>query len=1069
MVDRRRLFSLILILTILLIELPLFIMNNALCNQKNFSVVGVVARSSSGSQKIYPGSRRVSLRIEAAYLGNETARSVTGHLKMVNGIDFSAGSGPSAPARSLNGSVILKVEAGDHVTFDYYLDISETFQPKTYTLTLNITYRLELNPTLLSEAHNISITISSYPNIELRVIDAYLSPASSPGSVNTNLYVLMENIGESSISSADLEVISLPNGFTISNSRTRIGAVNVNERFTVVFPGLSVPVDARVGLYDAEIHVDATMRTEDNVVYDDTAVIEVPFYVTGPPKEEPIIISSIAVLYQGSPAPLLPSANGINIRVTLINRLPDAVSGMIITPTPPNGIIVRALSGIYVSGMAPGGSCFIDINVDVNPDIEIGKILIPLNITYVRIVSGVSYIGEQSLIVSVVVESYHSYVPELRLATAYWGSPNPTPVYNGSQYVPLTLRFINDGRYDIIGCTIRAVSSLLRPIKNSEVLAARLTPGSYSSVTLYFDVNASAKEIPLNILAKYTFEEFGTSLNVTRDFEVYLPVESYSAMASNLMVVDSGWQNNYNVFPRTENATYQVTLTNRSPFSVGGILLTLYLPENFSSSRGRSASAYIEGPIRSLGTFTSSFMVSVGDVQPGKYNATLTADFILLSGGPGIRCIEEFNLTLGVNDDSQAVEYISARWYEGSVGPNTYGAHLIISIRNNYVDSMRGVVLELNLPEGMLNALDNTSYVRVSPLSASIPGVEGPAQIRDLSALINAYLSASQVSPVQAYSRGDLLTFIANINILNVSIGIHDVDGMLSYIDQWGTRRTVKVVVSVPILGGTKYINISTEGSISVRSRFTNISLAIRNVGSSPIYDVYLIVSPHQSMPILIASPTVTYIGVISADETIRVPVTLAYNPIGFMSQIGGTTVMTYGPVPLMISMVYRDASGSLKSFNNTLTVVVEPFIDLLIKDVSAIGRTSSTVSGIIANYGSATAYRVRAVFQVGGTTGSALVGDIAPGDEVIFKVEVPDYDETGILRIEYYNIFDELMVREMQVSIVEQPIETPTTPTPKEGIGLEMWIVIVAVIAFLSFAAFLIYRALRARSMNRV
>ncbi|MEM2248649.1 MAG: hypothetical protein QXJ46_03925, partial [Candidatus Bathyarchaeia archaeon] len=96
-------------------------------------------------------------------------------------------------------------------------------------------------------------------------------------------------------------------------------------------------------------------------------------------------------------------------------------------------------------------------------------------------------------------------------------------------------------------------------------------------------------------------------------------------------------------------------------------------------------------------------------------------------------------------------------------------------------------------------------------------------------------------------------------------------------------------------------------------------------------------------------------------------------------------------------------------------------------------------------------------------------VGDIAPGDEAIFKVEVPSHDETGILRIEYYNIFDELMVREMQVSIVEQPIETPTTPTPKEGIGLEMWIVIVAVIAFLSFAAFLIYRALRARSMNRV
>ncbi|MEM2183497.1 MAG: hypothetical protein QXQ62_05150 [Candidatus Bathyarchaeia archaeon] len=1066
MVEGRRLLSLILIL---LMGLPLFIMEGVLCNQKKFSIVGVVVRSSSGSQKIYPGSRRVSLRIEAAYLGNETANSVTGHLKTVSGIDFSAGSGPSAPARSLNGSVALKVEMGDNVTFDYYLDISSTIQPKTYTLTLNITYRLELNPTLLSEVHNISITISSYPNIELRVIDAYLSPASSPGSVNTNLYILMENIGESSISSADLEVISLPDGFTISNSRVRIGAVNVGERFTVVFSGLSVPINARVGLYNAEIHMDATMRTEDNVVYDDTAVIEVSFYVTSPPREEPIIISSIAVLYQGSPAPLLPSANGITIRVTFINRLPEAVSGMVIKPTPPGGIIMRSLSGTYIGGMAPGGSCYVDMTVDVNPDIQIGMKIIPLTVSYVRIVSGASYMAEQNLNVTVTVESHHSYVPELRLVSAYWGSPNPAPVYSSSQYVPLTLRFINDGRYDIVGGVVRASSDFLRPIKNSEVLAARLTPGSYSSVILYFDVGADAGEVPINISAEYVFDEFGTYLNVTRDFEVYLPVEAYSAMTSYLMVVSSGWQNNYNVFPGTENATYQVTLTNRSPFSVGGILLTLYLPENFSSSGGRSASAYIEGPIRSLGTFTSSFMVSIGDARPGRHNATLTADFILLTGGPGIRCIEEFNLTLSVNDDSQAVEYIGARWYEGSVGPNTYGAHLIISTRNNYVDSMRGVILELNLPAGMLNALDNTSYVKVSPLSTSIPGIGEPPQVRDLSALISTYLSASQISPTQAYSRGDLLTFVATIHVLNMSIGVHNIEGMLSYIDQWGTRRTVRIAVSVPILGGIKYIDVSTEGSLSVRSRFTNISLAIKNVGSSPLYDVYLIISPYQGMPILIASPSVTYINMIGAGVTIRVPVTLAYNPMGFMSQIGGTTIITYGPAPLMISMIYRDASGSLKSFNNTLTVVVEPFIDLLVKDVSATRRASSTVSGVIVNYGSATAYRVRAVFQVGGVIGSALVGDIAPGDEAIFKVEVPSYGETGILRIEYYNVFDELITREMQVSIVEQQIETTTTPTTKEGIGPEMWIVIAAVIAFLSFAAFLIYRALRTRSMNKV
>ena len=1062
--NRKRKAGLTLIILMILAEFLFSLPKRISCNQDNFSIVGVVVRSSSGSEKIYPGSRRVSLRIEAAYMGSTTARSVTGHLKTVEGIDFSAGSGPSAPARSLNGSVLFKVEVGDHVTFDYYLDISKSISPGTYTLTLNITYRLEGNVTLLSEAHSILINVSIYPEIQLRVIDAYLSPSSSPGSVNTNLYVLMENVGESSMRSADFELY-MPSGFTVNNPRARVGAINIGDRFTITFSGISVPLDAELGQYYASIHIDATMVTEDNVIYDAAETLSnVSFYVANPPKEDPIIISSVSVLYQGSPAPLLPSANGLTIRVVMINRLPEAVSSVVVRLLPPSDITVRSISGTYVNGMAPGGSCYLDMTVDVSSKAQVGRKIIPLNISYVRIVSGSSYMAEQSLNVTVMVESHHSYVPEISLISAYWGSPNPTPVYGGSQYVPLTLRFINDGRYDIIGARIKAESIFLDPVKNLEALAARLTPGSYASATLYFNVNADGGRIPLRVLVNYFFEEFGVHLNVTRVFEVYLLVEKYSASASNLAVVSSGWQNNYNVFPRTENATYQVTLANRAPFSIGGIFLSLRLPENISSK----GDAYIEGPIRSLGTFTASFMISVGCLQPGKYNATLIADFILLSGGPGIRCIEKFNLTIAINDDSQAVEFISAGWYEGSVGPNTYGAHLIISLRNNFVDNMRGAILELNLPEGLVNALDNTSRIKLFPVSTTILGISQPMQTQDLSRLISAYSGATQAA-AQTFSRGDVLTFVANIHVLNMSLGIHNLMGDLSYIDQWGTKRSIKVLIPIAILGRTEYIDVSTGGSLSVRSRFTNISLSLWNRGSSPVYNVYLVISPYRNMPILMASPAVTYIRMIGAGERVDVPVNLAYNPLGFTSQIGGTTTITYGPVPLMISLIYRDASGALKSFNNTLTVVVEPFIDLLIKDVRAIGKSStSTVSGTIINYGSATAYRVKAIFQIENESRSTLVGDVAPGDELAFRIDLPKYGERGMLRIEYYNIFNELAYREILVSIEFQP-EKPITSAASGGISIEAWIVVAAVIAFLSLASFLIYRVLKSRSVNRV
>ncbi|MEM3715966.1 MAG: hypothetical protein QW145_02255 [Candidatus Bathyarchaeia archaeon] len=1032
-----------------------------------FTIVGVTARSSSGSPKIYPGSRRVSLNIDAMYIGNETATHVYGYLKTVEGINFSAGSGPVAQARTLNGSISSRVEKGEYVRFNYYLDISKSLRPGVYTLLLNITYRLEANITLRWEVHDIPVEVSRYPELSLSVIDAYLSPTSYPGSVNTNLYVLVENSGESSIVSARFEV-TLPRDFTISNSKASVGAVNAGERFTVVFSGISVPLNARVSTYSATIYVDAAMRTDDNVNYNSTDTVTVRFKVTDPPKEDPVMVSSVSVLYQGSPAPLLPSAEGLTIRIMLINRLPDAVGGMSVAVWPPSGVSVRGVSGTYVNGMAPGGSCFIDIAVDVSPTIRPGLIEISLDLSYVRIVSGSSYMGGQSLSIKTVVETPHSYIPEISLVSAYWGSPDPMPVYNGSRYAPLTLRFINDGRYDVVGGVVEAYSSLLKPIKSSETLGPRLIPGSSSSVTLYFDVSAGAGEVQIDISVRYMFEEFGVHLNVTRKFSAYLPIEEYPAASSSLTVVYSGWQGNYNVFPRTDNATYQVTIANRAPFPVSGIILQLKLPENMTSQGGKVAKTYIEGPVRSLSTFTASFTITIGDVKPGKYEAELTADFMLMSGGPGVRRCEVFNLTISVNDDSDAIELVSSRWYEGSVGPNTYGAHLLVSMRNNYIDSLRGAVLEVKFPEGFLNALDNSSFAKVPPLSAGIVGVSPQAVFRDLGTQIGEYLRAYQAAQAQAFSKGEILNFILNVNILNVSLGVHDFEGNVSYIDQWGTRRSAKITISVTVLGRTQYVDIHMSSSLSVRSRFTNTSLIIENVGTAPLYDVYLIVSPYQGTPILIASPAVKYVGRIDAGGRAEIPVTLVYNPLGFMSQVSGATVITYGPVPLMASLIYRDASGALRSFNNTITVVVEPFIDLLVKNIFASGRTySSTVSGEVANLGSATAYRVRAAFTIGNVSRSVLIGDVAPAEELAFRVEVPVYGETGTLRIEYYDAFNEQFSKEFLIN-VEMLHETIEAPPKEEGLRFEHWIVIGAVIAFLFFAFLLIYRALKSRLLSK-
>ncbi|MDH7476967.1 MAG: hypothetical protein QHH17_01130 [Candidatus Bathyarchaeota archaeon] len=1043
-------------LAIMLISqcITIFMRNVAFGNAEDFAIKNVNVRSSVDTAYIYPGSSRVNLKIEAAYQNGTPAQNVVGWLNTTAGIGFNSQSGACSPARLLNGSIAENVTLNTHVTFEYLLDINSSLEPGDYKLTLNITYVKESSITF-EVLPPINLTVSPYPPISLRVVDAYFSPASYPSSVDTNLYVVLENNGSCSISSANFNV-TLPENFTIENPRASVGFVDIGDRFTLTFTGVSIPVNAGLGVYNISIYADCSARTEDGVTYSSSASIEALVAVESPPPEEPLMVANVNTLYNGAPAPLLPSARNIVLRVYLINRLPDTISAMSVNATLPNGIFVRAISGTYINGIAPGGTCYVDLTLDVNPETEIGLTAGTLNITYLRIVSGSSFLMNQTVGFPVNVESEHSYLSELAFVEAYWGYPDPTPAYSTSRYVPLTIRLVNDGRFDVHGVVVNASSPYLTPIKDSDAIAAAVASGGSCTAVLYFDVNTDAPTIPVEIHVRYVFTEFGTHISVFRNFTAPMPVESYPASESILLLVGAGWQNNVNVFPRTSNATFQVTLANRAPFSISGVNLKLNLPSGMSSKGLSEATAYIEGPVRSLATFTASFTVSVGDVSPGNYDADLTVDCILLSGGPGVRRVEEFTLQIGVNDDRFALEVVDTRWYEGSVGPNTYGAHLIILVRNVYVDGLHGAILKLELPEGIYNSADNTSIVNAAPLSVQL---QLPLQTQNLAEILNAFLGSQQASTTQVYGRGDILTFMFSLNLFDVEVGNYIFDGKLSYIDAWNGNGEIFLAVPVAILGKAGYIGLIMTESISVRSRYVNTSLTLVNYGSSPVYDAYVVVTPYQGMPILIASPTVNHVERILPEESLEIPLSLAYNPLGFYSQTGGVSSITYGPVPLMVSIFYRDSCGYSQMFNNSIVVVVEPFIDLVLRNVRATGtNASSTVTGIIVNYGSSTAYRVEAELKIGETAESSFIGDIDPGSEVAFRVDINKYASSAILAVKYYDVFNKLDSKQINVNVTLQ--EAPVPPqTQAEQFPIERWIIVAGVLVFLAVSTVLIYR----------
>jgi hypothetical protein len=163
-----------------------------------------------------------------------------------------------------------------------------------------------------------------------------------------------------------------------------------------------------------------------------------------------------------------------------------------------------------------------------------------------------------------------------------------------------------------------------------------------------------------------------------------------------------------------------------------------------------------------------------------------------------------------------------------------------------------------------------------------------------------------------------------------------------------------------------------------------------------------------------------------------------------------------------MISIFYRDAGGYYRTFNNSVTVVVEPFIELAIRSVKATGtNASSTVTGTLINYGSSTAYRVEVELKIGNTIASENIGDIGPGEEVAFRVDIDNYNETAVLTVRYYNIFNEINTNEMTITIIKREEAAPIT-AKEEGWPIERWVITAGVMVFLAVAALLIYRMMK-------
>ena len=902
-----------------------------------------------------------------------------------------------------------------------------------------------------------------------------------PGSRNVQLTIEVKYNGTESLVGV-FGKISLPSGFSISRGSQSVSPpYNPNgTTYSIVSPG-----DVIIFRYLFDVSENTNPGTY-------PVTLTISYRVAGSLSTGSTTISGIIVIVSPYPSIRLnvidtywspagyPGSEGVSLNLVIENTGDsDIVSGHIKVELPstidPNKV------ELDIGALNKKNRMTITLNnLAISPDASPGKSYsanLVLEAT-ARTDDGVTYNRQTSVTFSITI----SKPPTLKFVLIDYGiepSYISDKVKAGSVYLVLE----NKGFI-----TINSLTAIFRITHGGKFVR-----GSYCVVTLsgtyrYGDVitlrsdqvifSPGSKEIGLKISIEAFGSKDGAEFWSSSSYTITISVSPNLSKSKGLQLISSDWQNGYPVYPNTSNATFIITLVNKWPYTIYGISLNLSLPSGFYSSNPEDkqvSTAYIPGPVNSLDTMSASFTISVANVTSGIYKAKLYAQYIVVCDNNRIEQHEEYDVHIRVHSLKEAVELILTTWYGGSPEPNTYGAPLLILIRNNYVPTIKGLVLELYLPQGFTCSLNNASYAKLTPYAVGripLSQVSIKIPVRNLAELTR-YLAGQQPSTA-TLNPGDIATFLVPINIASGSIGEYKAMGILNFIDQWGNVRKVKISIPFSVLGSVRVIDVIVPNSISFVNGEAYLNMTLINRGSAPIYDTYVALIPRS--PLAIPVQNYKYVGKIEAHGTIIVSFLLKYNPTNVIS-MGGGMALQYSTLPLILTVMYKDALGYSRIFNISVAVLIEPFVDVRIgSDTKAIIDTTGSlvVSGTIINYGIAQARSVEVIASANGVNASTFIGDLDPASQTAFRIELPQGVKANLVNITiaYRDNYDRLMFKSYTIR-VSSPTTTATQTTTETRHGITIpsiftgtnLLIIGIVTVFLISVFILIYRLVKSHS----
>ena len=490
-------------------------------------------------------------------------------------------------------------------------------------------------------------------------------------------------------------------------------------------------------------------------------------------------------------------------------------------------------------------------------------------------------------------------------------------------------------------------------------------------------------------------------------------------------------------------APLQITVYNKGPTSAKGLAI-----EIGSSKIGKVLeSTYSCNSLPVGASCNIQLYIRIrNDVQPGRYVISVNLTYIFDSYTVYKVVQKKYNIRLEIGDERDAVKAFYLYWLTPP-RPGTRDAQLAIYLLEDprMVSAIKTV--EILLPSGFFNPENNSRRVLAVPAESTLP-VTQFKQLYELGAkLLQSRLVGNQFLGPRI--------FVAKIGISQGVRGVHQALVTVYWVDKLGSLRRTSYTVALPFVGGTRYIKIVSPNTAVLHGGIANISLKLINIGTAPLYNVYVLLIPttYTAYP----NETTKYIQEMLPGHEYTITYSLNYNPSSF----GQQSSYTFSGI---ISVLYETPTGLYGYYNTSISIILKPPIELHLGSLQAEWRNGSLiVEGVISNTGTEQAKTVSVIIVAGNSSAETLIGDIDAGSESPFRISLKaPYTDKILVKLVYHDSYGASYSLARTLSV--KKVISVSTPRKESGasIGRTLKYIVLLLIILAALSTIYFYKILR-------